>query len=116
MIRTTKVLLAFILLAFFVSGCSGGKGDGFVGKWVGQNNEQIYKPSYVMVIKRDGDIFHVDVASTKDLGFGKPITTNKQFEAKAESDTVLSMFGGLATMRLEKGIVSFDGTSFTKST
>lgn len=115
MTRTTKVWLAFILVAFFVSGCSGEKGDGFVGKWVGQNNERIYKPSYVMVITRDGDNFHVDVASTQDLGFGKPVTTNKQFEAQAESDTVLSMLGGMATMRLEKGIISFDGTSFTKS-
>ena len=116
MIRTIKLWMTIIFVAFFVSGCGGGKGDGFIGKWVGKNDEAMFKPSYVMIITKDGDNFHVDIDETMDtLGYGNLETTKQKFEAKAESDTVLSLFGGLATMRLEKGVISFDGTSFTKS-
>ncbi|WP_456017532.1 hypothetical protein [Pseudomonas fluorescens] len=116
MIRNTKLWVVFIFIAFFVSGCGEGKGEGFVGKWVGKNNERMLKPSYVMIISRDGENFHVDIATTQDaFGVGKPTTSNRKLEAKAESNTVLSMFGGLATMRLEKDTLSFDGTSFTRS-
>ena len=109
-------LASLFIFAFLVSGCGGGRGDGFVGRWIGKNNERMFKPTYVMTIVKDGENFHIDIATTKDaLGYGKPTTNTQKFEAKAESDTVLSMLNGLATMRLEGGIISFDGTIFIKS-
>lgn len=116
MARKIIACLSTVFLAFLVSGCNGGKGNDFVGRWEGQNNTRMFKPTYVMTISKDGENFHVDIATTRDaLGNGKPTTSEKKFEAKAESDTVLSMLGGLATMRLEKGFVQFDGTQFVKS-
>nr|AAT35145.1 hypothetical protein PMA4326A28 [Pseudomonas syringae pv. maculicola] len=76
----------------------------------------MYKPTYVMTISKDGENFHIDIASTWEAsGNEKPITNVRQFEAKAESDTVLSMLGGLATMRLEGGVINFDYTTFTRA-
>ncbi|WP_024690801.1 hypothetical protein [Pseudomonas tremae] len=111
-----KALLCIVLFAFLVSGCNGGKGDGFIGRWEGQNTQRMYKPTYVMTISKDGDNFHIDLARTLEAsGNEKPITSVQKFEAKAESDTVLSMRGGLTTMRLEGDVIYFDYTTYTRS-
>ncbi|KPB65219.1 Uncharacterized protein AC508_1818 [Pseudomonas amygdali pv. mellea] len=39
----------------------------------------------------------------------------KLLEAKAESDTVLSMRGGLVTMRLEGDVIYFDNITYTRA-
>ncbi|KPB27266.1 Uncharacterized protein AC517_3960 [Pseudomonas syringae pv. syringae] len=39
----------------------------------------------------------------------------KLLEAKAESDTVLSMRGGLVSMRLEGDIIYYDSTTYTRA-
>ncbi|MCF5715556.1 hypothetical protein NLO74_23440 [Pseudomonas tremae] len=116
MFKKMSALSCLVLFAFLVSGCNGGKGDDFIGRWEGQNTQRMYKPTYVMTISKDGENFHIDLARTLEAsGNEKPNTSVQKFEAKAESDTVLSMLGGLATMRLEGGVLHFDGTEFLKS-
>lgn len=39
----------------------------------------------------------------------------QMFEAKADADSVLSIAGGLATMRLEGNVIYFDNTTYTRS-
>ncbi|AKF48837.1 hypothetical protein PsyrH_P205 (plasmid) [Pseudomonas syringae pv. syringae HS191] len=74
------------------------------------------KPTFVMDISKDGEIFHVNLETTDDIwGGGKREKSMKLFEAKAESDTVLSMRGGLVTMRLEGDVIYFDSTTYTRS-
>ncbi|RMS11636.1 hypothetical protein ALP72_200003 [Pseudomonas coronafaciens pv. coronafaciens] len=116
MFKKMSAFSCLVLFALSLSGCFDSKGDDFIGRWEGQNTQRMYKPTYVMTISKDGENFHIDLASTWEAsGNEKPITNVQKFEAKAESDTVLSMLGGLATMRLEGGVVHFDSTEFLKS-
>lgn len=74
------------------------------------------KPTYVMDISKDGEIFHVNLETTADiLGHGKREKSMKLLEAKAESDTVLSMRGGLVTMRLEGDVIYYDYITYTRA-
>ncbi|KAA3533759.1 hypothetical protein [Pseudomonas savastanoi] len=116
MFKKMTAFSCLVLFALALSGCFDSKGDNFIGRWEGQNTQRMYKPTYVMTISKDGENFHIDIASTWEAsGNEKPITNVQQFEAKAESDTVLSMLGGLATMRLEGGVINFDYTTFTRA-
>ncbi|RMN43545.1 hypothetical protein ALQ60_02394 [Pseudomonas syringae pv. papulans] len=74
------------------------------------------KPTYVMDISKDGEIFHINLETTDDiLGHGKREKSMKLLEAKAESDTVLSMRGGLVTMRLEGDVIYYDYITYTRA-
>ncbi|WP_054084038.1 hypothetical protein, partial [Pseudomonas savastanoi] len=101
MFKRMTAFSCLVVFALALSGCFDSKGDDFIGRWEGKNTQRMYKPTYVMTISKDGDNFHIDLARTWEAsGNEKPITSVQQFEAKAESDTVLSMVGGLVTMRL----------------
>lgn len=116
MLKKISALSCVLAFSFAVSGCGGDKGKEFVGKWVGEDKARMGKPSFVMDIIKDDEVFHVNLETTQDiLGYGKPEKSIKRFEAKAESDSVLSMAGGLATMRKEGEIIYFDGTTYTRS-
>lgn len=118
MSKTINVLscLALFSLSLALSGCGEDKGQGFVGKWTGEDKERMFKPSFVMDISKDGEMFHVNLATTQDvMGYGKKETETQLFEAKAESDNVLSIAGGLVTMRLNGNVIQFDGTTYARS-
>lgn len=116
MLKKIIALSCLLVFAFAVSGCGGDKGKEFVGKWFGEDKTRMGKPSFVMDIIKDDEVFHVNLEVTQDLiGLGKPETSMKRFEAKAESDSVLSMAGGLATMRKEGEVIYFDGITYTRS-
>ncbi|KPY22310.1 Uncharacterized protein ALO89_01125 [Pseudomonas coronafaciens pv. porri] len=105
-----------VLFALALSGCFDSKGDGFVGRWTGENMKRMGKPTYVMDISKDGEIFHINLETTDDiLGHGKREKSMKLLEAKAESDTVLSMRGGLVTMRLEGDVIYYDYITYTRA-
>ncbi|EEE2004220.1 hypothetical protein CI266_004630 [Salmonella enterica subsp. enterica serovar Kotte] len=113
--------LAIIIASVLLSGCKD-KGEEFIGKWksVNPRNEKIIT---TIDIKRSGDIFHIDVENQRpDFFDGKNIAvTHKKFEAKAESEDVLSLinvpnlaaFGG-NTLRLENNTIYFSKDTFNK--
>ncbi|KAA8689656.1 hypothetical protein [Pseudomonas caricapapayae] len=116
MLTKMTALFCFMFFAFALSGCGADKGQGFVGRWTGENKTRMGRPTYVMDISKDGEIFHVNLETTADIvGYGKMEKNLQRFEAKAESDSVLSMSGGLATMRMEGKLIYFDNTTFTRS-
>ncbi|WP_122383901.1 hypothetical protein [Pseudomonas savastanoi] len=116
MFKKMTAFSCLVLFALALSGCFDSKGDGFVGRWTGENMKRMGKPTYVMDISKDGEIFHVNLETTADIvGYGKMETNLQRFEAKAESDSVLSMASGLATMRLEGNVIYFDNTTYTRA-
>ncbi|WP_346396838.1 hypothetical protein [Pseudomonas syringae] len=116
MFKKMSAVTCLVLFAFALSGCSEDKGQEFVGRWSGENKTRMGKPTYVMEISKDGEVFHVNLETTADIvGYGKKEKDLQRFEAKAESDSVLSMAGGLATMRLEGKVIYFDGTTYSRS-
>ena len=116
MFKKMTAFSCLVLFALALSGCFDSKGDGFVGRWTGEDMERMGKPTFVMDISKDGEMFHVNLETTDDIwGGGKREKSMKLLEAKAESDTVLSMRGGLVTMRLEGDIIYFDSTTYTRA-
>lgn len=116
MSKKISVMSCLVLLSVFLAGCGEDKGQGFVGKWTGEDKERMFKPSFMMEISKDGEIFHVNLETTQDvMGYGKMEKGTQLFEAKVESDNVLSIAGGLATMRLEGKVIHFDGTTYTRA-
>ncbi|QGG79016.1 hypothetical protein [Pseudomonas syringae] len=116
MFKKMSAVICLVLCAFALSGCGDDKGQGFVGRWTGENKTRMGKPTYVMDISKDGEVFHVNLETTADLvGYGKKEKALQRLEAKAESDNVLSMAGGLATMRMEGNVIYFDNTTYTRS-
>ncbi|MCD5996964.1 hypothetical protein KDX38_25395 [Pseudomonas sp. CDFA 602] len=115
MFKKMSAVICLALFAFALSGCGADKGQEFLGRWTGENKTRMGKPTYVMDISKDGEIFHINLETTADIvGYGKMKKTLQRFEAKAESDSVLSMAGGFATMRLEGSAIYFDGTTYTR--
>ncbi|KWS41904.1 hypothetical protein [Pseudomonas syringae] len=116
MFKKMTAFSCLVLFALALSGCFDSKGDGFVGRWTGENMKRMGKPTYVMDISKDGEIFHINLETTDDiLGHGKREKSMKLLEAKAESDTVLSMRGGLVTMRLEGDVIYYDYITYTRA-
>nr|WP_015061863.1 hypothetical protein [Pseudomonas syringae]AFK89141.1 hypothetical protein [Pseudomonas syringae] len=116
MFKKMTAFSCLVMVALALSGCFDSKGDGFVGRWTGENMKRMGKPTFVMDISKDGEIFHVNLETTSDvLGHGKREKSMQLFEGKAESDTVLSMVGGLVTMRLEGDVIYFDYITYTRS-
>ncbi|MDU8431001.1 hypothetical protein RYA99_18935 [Pseudomonas syringae pv. actinidifoliorum] len=116
MFKKMTAFSCLVLFALVLSGCFEGKGQGFVGRWTGENMKRMGKPTFVMDISKDGEVFHVNLETTDDMwGGGKREKSMQLFEAKAESDSVLSMMGGLLTMRLEGDVINFDNTTYTRS-
>ncbi|GKS07414.1 hypothetical protein PSTH1771_20380 [Pseudomonas syringae pv. theae] len=116
MFKRMTAFSCLVLFALALSGCFDSKGDGFVGRWTGENMKRMGKPTFVMDISKDGELFHVNLETTNDtLGLGEKRKSMELLEAKAESDTVLSMLGGLATMRLEGDVIYFDNTTYTRA-
>ncbi|KOP56344.1 MULTISPECIES: hypothetical protein [Pseudomonas syringae group] len=115
MFKRMTAFSCLVLFALALSGCFDGKGQGFVGRWTGEDMKRMGKPTFVMDISKDGEMFHVNLETTDDIwGSGKREKETQLFEGKAESDTVLSMVGGLLTMRLEGDVVYFDNTTYTR--
>ncbi|KPX40872.1 hypothetical protein ALO68_200243 [Pseudomonas syringae pv. helianthi] len=116
MFKRMTAFSCLVLFALALSGCFDSKGDGFVGRWTGEDMKRMGKPTYVMDISKDGEMFHVNLETTDDMwGDGKREKKTQLFEGKAESDTVLSMVGGLLTMRLEGDVIYFDNTTYTRA-
>ncbi|MBN4178749.1 hypothetical protein [Pseudomonas savastanoi] len=116
MFKKMTAFSCLVLFALTLSGCGADKGQEFVGRWTGENKTRMGRPTYLMDISKDGEIFHVNFETTADIvGYGKMEKKLQRFEAKAESDSVLSMSGGLATMRMEGNLIYFDNTTFTRS-
>ncbi|KGS11459.1 hypothetical protein ALP73_200074 [Pseudomonas coronafaciens pv. garcae] len=115
MFKKMTAFSCLVLFAVALSGCGADKGQEFLGRWTGENKTRMGKPTYIMDISKDGEIFHVNLETTADLvGYGKMEKNLQRFEAKAESDSVLSIAGGLSTMRLEDKVIYFDGTTYTR--
>lgn len=111
------IIFTPLIISLLISGCKE-KGEEFIGKWknVNPNNERIVT---IIDIKRSGDIYHIDVENQRpDFFDGKSIEVDhKKFEAKAESDDVLSLIGipiGVKTLRLENNTISFSQKTFSK--
>ncbi|PAB36668.1 hypothetical protein CC205_07380 [Pseudomonas savastanoi pv. nerii] len=116
MFKRMTAFSCLVLFALALSGCFDGKGQGFVGRWTGEDMKRMGKPTFVMDISKDGEIFHINLETTDDiLGHGKREKSMKLLEAKAESDTVLSMRGGLVTMRLEGDVIYYDYITYTRA-
>ncbi|KFF42179.1 hypothetical protein JH25_27830 [Pseudomonas sp. BRG-100] len=117
MLKKILCAIGVVLLITLVSGCNNDKGSDFVGRWSSGNHDAkgLAPPSYYLDIKRDNDIYHVDVqANIYDFISGGRKITSKKYEAKAESETVLSMMGGMLTMRLENERLFFGNDEFIK--
>ena len=99
-------MLAVLFFIVVASGCNGEKGLGFVGGWTGIDEN---KPMTLDIKYEDG-IFHID---EKFSAFGEEFY--KRLEGKAESGTVLSISGGILTMRLEGGKIFYKNRTFIKS-
>ncbi|KPX02160.1 hypothetical protein, partial [Pseudomonas syringae pv. coryli] len=92
MFNKLSAVICLLLFALALSGCSDDKGQGFVGRWTGENIKRMGKPSFVMDISKDGEIFHINLETTDDiLGHGKREKSMQMFEAKADADSVLSI-------------------------
>lgn len=92
-----------------VSGCSGGKGKGFVGRWTEVNTAY---PTTIDIEYDDG-IYHVD-ANENSNEVTSP--TKFRFEAKAESETVIRDKDLAITLRLLKnGKLAYGDLELTKS-
>ncbi|KPW80746.1 hypothetical protein [Pseudomonas syringae group genomosp. 3] len=116
MLKKMSAVIFLVLFTFALSGCGDDKGQGFIGRWTGENIKRMGKPSFVMDISKDGEVFHINLETTDDiLGHGKREKSMQLFEAKADADSVLSIAGGLATMRLEGNVIYFDNTTYTRS-
>ncbi|KPY53514.1 hypothetical protein [Pseudomonas amygdali] len=120
MFKRMTAFSCLVLFALALSGCFDSKGDGFVGRWTGEDKTRMFTPSFVMDISKEGEVFHIDLETTnitRDL-MGKNEKKEKglqRFEGKAESDSVLSMANGLVTMRLEGDVIYFDNTTYTRA-
>lgn len=117
MLKKTSLVFGMVIFTLMMSGCNGGKGDDFVGRWSSGNHASkgLVPPSYYINIKKDKEVFHVDVETTMvDFLEGGRKTTNKKYEGKAESDTVLSMMNGLLTMRLQGDRMFFGNDEYVK--
>jgi hypothetical protein len=113
--RQTKgkwILGAFILaLTLALTGCKEEpKGQGFVGNWVEVDKKSAKEPPMTLKITYEQGIFHIDEVSYL---FGKSF--NKKLEAKAESDTVLSLFENPRTLRLENNSIFYHNKKLVKS-
>lgn len=107
-----------VLTLTFIAGCDGGKGNDFVGRWISERNEkQFMTPSAIMEIRREGDVFYIDDEQTNYYGKpgGRTKIINKKFEARAESNTVLSMMGGMLTMRLQDDRLYFGSDEYVRA-
>jgi hypothetical protein len=102
--------LALPLVVAFIAGCGGSSGSGFEGKW----RQNVEKNTASMVIRKDGEIFHIDYKTynpwLKNYG-------TKKLEASVVSDSVLTIVGsmGVANLRLEGGHIFFDNREYLKS-
>jgi len=103
-----KIVPLFALLA--LSGCGAPKGSGFEGEWK-QNAE---KTPSSLLIKREGNIYHVDYTSNNPW---LQEYESKKLEATVVSDSVLTIQGsmGTANLRLENNHIFFDDEEFIKS-
>lgn len=114
-----KVFGSFLFVfALFISGCKD-SGDNFIGRWVEvlKVNASYSVPSE-LVIEKDGDIFHIDMISYRNV---MKTTINKngsfveKYEAIVESDSVLSIIDNRETpLRLTDGIIDFSDRKFKK--
>lgn len=103
-----KIVLSLVVI--ILAGCGGPKGNGFEGKWTQDTKEA---PSSLL-IKRDGDIYHIDYTSNNPW---LKEYENKKLEASVVSDSVLTIVGsmGMANLRLENGHIFFDEGEYLKS-
>ena len=103
-----KVAVLFVIA--LVSGCGGPSGSGFEGKW----KQKIEKSPSSLIIKKDGEVFHIDYISNNPW---LNEYENKKLEASVVSDSVLTIIGsmGIANLRLEEGHIFFDDGEYTKS-
>lgn len=126
--KFTKLFaFASLVSVLVLTGCKEDKVDKFTGSWeclqcVGRSG-MTYTAQQTMNIKKDGDIFHIDIQKfqnsrndSKDINDAKEKIT--KLEAKAESDSVLSLINApamsqLSTLRLENNVITFGNDVYT---
>lgn len=117
MFERMVVMFGVLVFALAMAGCNGESGNGFEGRW-SQTKESVKSssaPTYTIDIKRDSEIFHIDLEiNSHDFISGGRQIKHKKLEGKAESDSVISMMGGLRTMRLQDGHLFFEGSEYVK--
>ncbi|WP_122530522.1 hypothetical protein [Pseudomonas viridiflava] len=113
-----KLALSFVLAAALLSGCDANKGSAFAGRWVSTTQDSTAKQGQtVLVITPDNAMYHIDVTKVAHNVIQKGDTQEykSKLEGKAESDNVLSLVGGLVTMRLQDGKILYEDKEFVKS-
>lgn len=103
------------ILALAVSGCNEDKAQAFVGNWSEVTEATASKKPGNMTIAFNDGIYHIDIKSWRAfVGLTGGIFEQK-FEAKSESDSVLSVIDKSGqTLRLEDGKVYFGNRVFKK--
>lgn len=113
-----KLALSLAITASILSGCGSEKGSAFEGHWVSEAPvASAEQGEIVLDITADQDLYHVDVTkiARNVIQQGDTQEFKSKLEAKAESDSVLSLVGGLVTMRLQDGKILYEDKEFVKT-
>ena len=110
-------LLGVIMLSsiFTLTGCKE-KGSAFIGHWMQIQVKEDRKPASLDIELDDG-VFHVNYSwhTAFVIQEGDETLRTRKLEAKAESDTVLTVITKFnQTMRLNEDVISFDNKEFKK--
>lgn len=102
------------LIVLSIAGCKDNKGDKFIGKWT--CTDCTYEQS--LSISKDDAVFHVDLRTLRPRTvLDKELVEKvKNLEAKAESDSVLSLINSNSgTLRLENNTIKYDNKTYSSS-
>lgn len=108
----SKKFLGLAVLLLVLGGCKDHDGEKFLGHW-----DAVDKDAKDFIdVKADGDIYHFD-HSYRTVALQGIAYNVERFEGKPISGDVLRVGGGMPTydVRLEKDILYFRGSGYTKS-
>lgn len=110
-LKKTGLISVMLMTFLLLTGCKD-KGSEFIGGWV-EIGKADGKASYLNIKYSDG-IYHIDYK--KSFHFNDSGYINEKYEAKAESESVLSIIGGRETpLRLTDGVIDFSDKKFKKN-
>ncbi|WP_440057909.1 hypothetical protein [Pseudomonas fragariae (ex Marin et al. 2024)] len=110
-----KLVLSLVFAASVLAGCDSDKGSEFAGRWV-SDSASPKQGQTVLDITADKQLYHIDVTKITHnvIQQGDTKEFKSKLEGKVESDSVLSLVGGLVTMRLQDGKILYEDKEFVK--
>lgn len=108
-----KVFAVLGILASCVlsAGCETNNGNALSGRWIEKTETTGVKHPRVLVIAEDEGVYRVD----EDIYVNGEYKTQREI-AQPVSKTVISVKGGLRSIRLENGVIFYRNVLFVKAT